>query len=186
MARTLGGGKPVSADALKPLVGAHRPDLNSALQAIVTWATSTSMREHIMRASGFPLPDDLPAFLLVNQLIYRGATRPTDVADAIRTGRSNVSKIVRRLEAAGLAERVADPRDDRGVVIVLTDPGREVASQILAAINETNAHAIDGWTPEELAMLELLVVKLARSLDALPGHPLATAAGVNLDEQVLS
>lgn len=169
----------LSEDAFVPLLGADGPDLRVALHAIVTWSTSTSTRERLMQDSRFPLPGDLSAFLLVNQLIYRGAIRPTDVADAIDTGRSNVSKIVRRLEDAGLVARAHHPADDRGVVIVLTESGRRVGERISEAIDRANEPAADDWTAEELRMLETLVVKLARSLNALPGSPLTRAAGVD-------
>ena len=163
-----------------PLVGANGPDFASSFQAIVTFVTSTSVREKILAASDFPLPGDLPAFLLVNQLVFRGAARPTDMADAIQTGRSNVSKIVRRLEDAGLVFRASDPRDDRAVVIALTDLGLEVGARILTASEYVYGAAPEGWSPEELATLETLIVKLALTLDAVPGHPLSAAAGVDL------
>lgn len=87
-------------EELRSLVAGLSGSWAQAMQAFVTWANSTTLRELLMIQSEFPLAGDLPAFLLVNQLAYRGAARPTDMADAIGTGRSNVSKIVRRLEGA--------------------------------------------------------------------------------------
>ncbi|WP_394941450.1 MarR family winged helix-turn-helix transcriptional regulator [Psychromicrobium sp. YIM B11713] len=163
---------------VRPLVGADGPDLSSALQAIITWVTSTAFRERLMLESRFPLENDLPGFLLVNQLIYRGAARPTDLADAIGTGRSNVSKIVRRLEEADLVLRGPDPRDDRAVVVVLTGQGKKVAQQILDAAGGEPWLVHPGWTKEEAKELERLLIKLAVSFDALPDHPLRNIAGV--------
>lgn len=160
-----------------PLMGADGTRLGSAMQAIVTWGTSTAFRERLMAASDFPFPDDLPAFLLVNQLVYRGAARPTDLADAIQTGRSNVSKIVRRLEAAGLVVRGLDPGDERGVVVVLSDEGRAVGRRIVATVTADFGAALREWPSRDLDSLERLLVKLATSLDALPGHPLRSTAG---------
>lgn len=163
----------------EPLVGAAGPDLTTAFQAIVTWATSTAFRETLMEESRFPLVGDLPAFLLVNQLIYRGAARPTDLADAIQTGRSNISKIVRRLEQAGLVMRGRDPRDDRGVVVVLTAEGREVAGRIVGLGLTDPRNAVAEWSAKDLASLERLLVRLATEIDALPGHPLSSSSGVD-------
>src|SRR3712207_18017 len=92
----------IPAAELQPLVGAGAPNLLSALQALVSWGTSRTFREQVMADCGFPLPGDLPAFLTVNQLIYRGVATPTDLADAIDTSRSNLSKITTRLQAASL------------------------------------------------------------------------------------
>lgn len=171
--------RPLGSQDFKPLVGADGPDLATAFQAIVTWATSTAFRETLMKESGFPLEGDLPAFLLVNQLIYRGAARPTDLADAIQTGRSNVSKIVRRLEEAGLVTRGRDPRDDRGVVVALTPGGREAAGRIIVLGLADPRNVIARWSEREVATLERLLISLATEIDALPGHPLSTTSGVN-------
>ncbi|QHC72675.1 MarR family transcriptional regulator [Rathayibacter sp. VKM Ac-2805] len=160
-----------------PLMGKDGAGLGTAMQAIVTWGTSTAFRERLMTSSGFPLPDDLPAFLLVNQLVYRGAARPTDLADAIQTGRSNVSKIVRRLEEAGLVVRGVDPGDERGVVVVLSDDGRAVGQRIVDTMTVEFGSALSEWQQGDLDLLQRLLVKLATSLDALPGHPLESAAG---------
>ncbi|TAP45852.1 winged helix DNA-binding protein [Arthrobacter sp. S39] len=165
---------------MSPILGPDNAGLRVAMHALVTWSTATSSRERLMHESGFPLPGDLPAFLLVNQLIYRGAVRPSDVADAIQTGTSNISKIVRRLEEARIVRRMPDPRDDRAVVIVLTAEGRAVAQRISDAIDRVSAPATVGWTSEEFKLLESLMLKLVRSLDALPGAPLSTASGVSL------
>lgn len=162
----------------RPLVGADGPVLANAMHAVVTFATSTAFREGVMRRSGFPFPGDLSAFLVVNQLIYRGAARPTDLADAIDTGRSNMSKIVGRLEDAGLVARRADGTDSRAVVVVLTPEGRAVGERILAAA--TLAPALATWTPDEVATLTRLVIRLARDLDALPDHPLQAVTGLRL------
>lgn len=167
----------LSAEDLAPLVGAHGPTLLSALQAIVTWASSRTLREQVMAGCDFPLPGDLPAFLVVNQLVYRGIATPTDLADAIDTTRSNMSKIVSRLETAELVFRAADPRDDRGVVIGLTQLGRALGHRILQAAG-TDAHHLPGWSADERDTLERLIIKFATTIDALPGHPLTTVAGV--------
>lgn len=172
-------GEPTFSKGATPHLGTDRSDLFSALQAIVTWGTSSAFRERLLRASDFPLPDDLPAFLLLNQLTYRGAARPTELADAIQTGRSNVSKIVRRLEEAGLVERAPDPRDDRAVTVLLTAEGRATSRRIMATTLAEFGVAFDGWSREDIDDLEGLLVRLARSLDALPGHPLSTIAGVS-------
>lgn len=176
-----GGMRPeVTASATSPLTG---PELNmqAAMQALVTWADSSSLQATLMDKSDFPLPGDLPAFLLVNQLTYRGAARPTDLADAIRTGRSNVSKIVRRLEAADLVSRAANPDNGRESVIFLTPHGREVAQRILNAAEGPYVNPFDGWTEEELFELDRLVVKLARSLNRASGNALERSAGYALE-----
>ncbi|WP_432246147.1 MarR family winged helix-turn-helix transcriptional regulator (plasmid) [Arthrobacter sp. G.S.26] len=133
-----------------------------------------------MTRSEFPLEGDIAAFLVVNQLIYRGVARPTEIADAIDTGRSNISKVVTRLEAHGLALRIADPHDGRGVALALSVDGREVGRRIVAATRLIQTPP-ESWTDNDGRELERLVVKLARAMNAFPQHPLAQASGVKLD-----
>lgn len=150
----------------------------AALQALVSWATSTTFRQAVMTASEFPLDRDLPAFLAVNQLVFRGLARPTDLANALDTDKSNISKIVRRLDSAGLVERVTNPADGRGVVIGLSPAGREVGQRILIATRTLFSPEVPALTAEEAAIWDRLLLKLANALDALPEHPLTQVTGV--------
>ena len=171
----------LSGEGLQPLVGANGPDFTSAMFAISTWGSSTSVRERLLSEAEFPLPGDLTAFLVVNQLVYRGAASPTALADAIDTGRSNISKVVARLESHGLVVRVADPTDKRAIVVALTAEGRVVAGRIVEATLSQQAPSLSDWSPEDGRELERLIVKLARGLEALPQNPLSTIAGVRFE-----
>ncbi|WP_300268526.1 MarR family transcriptional regulator [Microbacterium sp.] len=161
-----------------PLVAGPGADLAVAFQALITAMNSTAVREAILEASAFPLPDDMPAFLLVNQLIYRTTARPTDMADAIGTGRSNVSKIVRRLEEAGLVGRMPDPADGRQSRIGLTPEGREVARRILKVSSDSYAVIFRDWSARDVERLESLVVRMVSDLDERLDHAIERTAGM--------
>ena len=66
------------------------------------------------------------------------------LANALQCDNSNVTGIVDRLEAAGLAERRPDERDRRVKTVALTEQGREVRAEV-----ERRA----GQPPPELARL---------------------------------
>jgi len=168
----------LAADDLVPLVG--KKNLRSALQAIVTWGTSRSYREQVMQDSGFPLPKDLPAFLVINQLIYRGLATPTALADATDTTRSNMSRVIARIEELGLIFRAHDPRDARGAVVGLTAAGRELGARIVGSTRDERD--LPEWDADEIETLERLLIKLASTLDALPSHPLAHVSGVSFHD----
>ncbi|MFE6820971.1 MarR family winged helix-turn-helix transcriptional regulator [Streptomyces sp. NPDC057690] len=119
----------------------------------------------------------MPAFLLVNQLIYRGTARPSDLANSLSTDRSNVTKIVRRLEAAGLTMRVAAKNDKRSVVVMLTEQGRSVAQRALDSARELFGGLNQRWQPEELQQLEHLLFRFARDLDDLTEAGITQEAG---------
>jgi len=151
-----------------------------AMQALITAANSSAVREGIYEASDFPLKDDLQAFLLVNQLIYRTTARPTDLADAIGTGRSNVSKIVRRLEIAGLVGRMPDPDDGRHSVVGLTAEGRVVAGRIAGVVSTSYDIVFEQWSDEEFDLLETSVVRLVSDIDRQMDHLVERVSGVTL------
>lgn len=154
---------PVSHSSIPP--GAMLP--SAPFTALVEWANSTRLRVRLMEQIDFPLPGDISAFLVVNQLTYRGATRPGLLAELLESGASNVSKCVRRLEAADLVRRVADPVDDRAVLVALTDAGRALGARILAVLAEDFRAALSDWTDTELAVLQAVMTKLAASLTPL-------------------
>ena len=162
-----------------PLHRGRGSDLSKALQALVTSMNSTAVREWILVQSNFPLAD-MPAFLIVNQLIYRGTARPTDMADAIGTGRSNVSKIVRRLEVTGLVGRMPDPDDGRYSVIGLTRQGREIADRIVAVTNGAYELIFDDWDDADFDQLETLVVRLVANIDDRLDHAIERTSGVHV------
>src|ERR1700741_1798323 len=58
------------------------------------------------------------------------------VAEALGCDRSNVTGIVRRLEARKLVERRADERDRRVKQLVLTERGRTLRQQLVEALAE--------------------------------------------------
>jgi DNA-binding MarR family transcriptional regulator len=76
--------------------------------------------------------DDMSMLLIVNQLTYHGAFAAQRSGHDLGTGRSNLAKIARRLEEAGLVTRVSAPGDDRSVLLALTPAGREIGQRILA------------------------------------------------------
>ncbi|MFC7926464.1 MarR family transcriptional regulator [Microbacterium laevaniformans] len=160
---------PVQLDAtpatMRAVVGDGGLNARAAMQAVVTWASSATRREDLLDRSEFPLAGDMLAFLVMNQLAYRGVARPTELADAAHTGRSNLSKVVRRLEAAGLVGRMANPADGRETMIGMTSEGREVARRIVAASDMDLAGALADWSADDRVRFEALLVRLVRDLD---------------------
>ncbi len=160
-----------SAARLEALIPPDPLDLRNSLTAIVHWADSKPVRLRVMREVAFPV-DDIPMFLVVNQLVYRGALRPSDLASTLGMQRAHVSKVAAKLEDAGLTVRVRSRDDQRSVLIALTDAGRAVGERIAAAAERANAAALAGWTPEEVLELRRALARLARhavaELDAAP------------------
>lgn len=146
---------------LSPVLDPDPLDLRVSLAAIVHWADSHQLRLRLMKMVAFPV-DDMPMFLAVNQLSYRGAMRPTDLALALGTGKANLSKIANRLQTAGLAERVPATDDERSTLLVLTPAGRAIGERIMTQAQASLEVSLADWSADDLATLRAMLARLAR------------------------
>jgi DNA-binding MarR family transcriptional regulator len=60
-----------------------------------------------------------------------GSLRMTDLADGVVYSRSGLTYQAGLLDQAGLVKRVPSPDDERGVMVTITDAGRERLAQVL-------------------------------------------------------
>jgi DNA-binding MarR family transcriptional regulator len=153
---------PGSAD-LSPVIRPEPDDLRVSITSIVHRADSTPVRQRVMAEVAFPY-DDMGMFLVVNQLAYNGAMRPADLVGVLGGTATNMSKIVRRLVEAGLVVRVAAPDDDRGVLVALTEAGRQIGERIVARAGSGVAHSLADWSREDVETLKRLLARLADDL----------------------
>ncbi|HMS35957.1 MAG TPA: MarR family transcriptional regulator [Arachnia sp.] len=146
---------------LSPILAEDPLDLRLTLASVIHWADSREVREGVMAKVGFPT-GDVQMFLVVNQLAYRGALRPTDLSSVLGTGKANITKIVGRLEEIGLVVRLRSDRDERSVLVALTPRGREMGTRIMEVAAESFAAALDGWSGEDVEALRRLLGRFAR------------------------
>jgi DNA-binding MarR family transcriptional regulator len=66
-----------------------------------------------------------------------GCARMGDLAEALASLPSRLTRQVRRLEAQGFVRREASPDDRRGVVAAITDDGRAVAREAMTTYSES-------------------------------------------------
>lgn len=80
-----------------------------------------------------PLLDDLeityPQYLVLSTLWEVDGQTVGAVADRLGLDSSNVTPLVKRMEAGGLLTRVRNPADERQVIIHLTDAGRDMQAR---------------------------------------------------------
>ena len=116
----------------------------------------------------FDLP--LTSFEVLHLLLRRPGPRIQDIAEEFSITVGGTSKVVDRLEAAGLCERQANPRDRRSSVVALTPAGRTLADAALKVFEEELELRI-GSVISEPAARELTAVlgtlrAAGRALDA--------------------
>jgi len=64
-----------------------------------------------------------------------GSLPLSKIGERLQVHATSVTNVVDRLEAAGLVERVPNPRDGRGTLAVITDEGRRVARDATKELN---------------------------------------------------
>ncbi len=139
----------------------YRSDLLASLAAIIDRAMSPQFQAALAAEAEVGL--DPSAALVIRHLGFRGAVRPSELASEMGTGRSNVSKILGRLESAGLVRRVGDPSDSRASLIELTAEGG-AAARMTFDIGDRMIQALThDWTDEELSTYEALSARLSQA-----------------------
>ena len=96
------------------------------------------------------------------------ALRPSDFSGSLMLTSSGTTKRLDRLERAGLIARAPDPNDRRGVIITLTEAGRELIDRVTEAHMANEARLLEGLSTREREQLAGLLRKLGASL---PPHP---------------
>ncbi|MFG1925429.1 MarR family winged helix-turn-helix transcriptional regulator [Cryptosporangium sp. NPDC048952] len=89
----------------------------------------------LLRQLDAPDRPSLVAMAILRRLDREGAGRITDIARAERASQPGITQLVGRLERSSLVRRVQDPNDGRGVLVELTDGGRNLLA-------ETQAHHV--------------------------------------------
>jgi DNA-binding MarR family transcriptional regulator len=93
---------------------------------------------------------------------------PGDLASDLELSSGAMTSRLDRLEHAGLVRRLPDPEDRRGVVVELTEKGREAWDLAANVQGRREAFFARTLTKPEQKQLNTLLRKLLLSLDATP------------------
>jgi DNA-binding MarR family transcriptional regulator len=100
--------------------------------AVQAWArlvratqTAMSRIEHDLKQAGLP-PLAWYDVLLELSREPKGALRPVELERRLLLAQYNASRLIDRMEKAGLVERLACPDDARGQMVTITPEGREL------------------------------------------------------------
>lgn len=97
-----------------------------------------------------------------------GIASPSDIANFVVQTSGGLTATLRRLETDGAIERMADPNDGRGRIVVLTEHGRELHDRVVTAVVDRVGAVFDGF---DLAATEQLVRDLVVSFEEIEGTP---------------
>jgi DNA-binding MarR family transcriptional regulator len=94
-----------------------------------------------------------------------GPLTPSELATRERIQRPTATRVLARLEEAGLIERTADPVDRRSTLVATSAQGRAVLAGIRARKDAYLVTRLDLLSPDDLATLERAAGILERVLD---------------------
>ena len=80
----------------------------------------------------------------------RGDAAVGEIATELGVAPAAVTNLSKRMQAAGMVERVADAHDARLTRLRMTGSGREAGTRAGEVLVELNARLSEGFTPEEL------------------------------------
>ncbi len=94
-----------------------------------------------------------------------GPLTPTELAARERVQRPTITRVVCRLEEAGLITRAPDPSDGRSALITVTPAGREVLDEIRTRKDAFLSERLEALTPQDRATLERAAALLEGMLE---------------------
>jgi len=106
----------------------------------------------------------IPYYRILSVLNVRDGRSIGELVVYTMTEQSTVSKLIGRMEAHGLVERRADPKDGRIVNIHLCDAGREALAQIRPLALTHYQRAIEGIDEEEREALVNTLHKILENI----------------------
>jgi len=83
-----------------------------------------------------------------------GPLTPSELAQRERVQRPTVTRVLARLEEAGLVDRAADPQDRRSCLVSVSAEGRQLLETVRARKDAFLARRIDALEPADRDALE--------------------------------
>ena len=108
----------------------------------------------------------LPQYRALVVLAARGPQGTADLASALAVNPSTATRMCDRLVRKGLVRREPDPRDKRGVLVTLTDLGREQVDAALADLLRRERALLAGLYPGDRRHLADMMRILLAPFDA--------------------
>jgi DNA-binding MarR family transcriptional regulator len=153
----------------------ERPDLDSSSLGVLARVSRLARlaeenAERILKTHG--LSEVEFQLLAAVRTSPDGRPAPRDLLDQLMVTSGGLTNRIDRLERAGLIERLANPRDRRGILLELTPQGRRLIDAVTAEYLSNQHTILDAaLAPDEREMLAAL---LRRLLDSLTANAAAT------------
>jgi len=144
----------------------ERPDIDPTPMAVVgeIWRAGERLRQDVL-ANWLDWGLDLAGadVILTLRRQGRGETlSPSALSKDMMLSTSAMTNRLDRLEKRGLIKRTMDPNDRRGLKIILSDEGFELADKMLASHVETEERMLSKLTDTERDQIRSLLAKIGK------------------------
>jgi len=133
------------------------PDLASRLRLDIS-----RMARRLRQEAGADLSPSMNAALATIE--RHGPLTPSELAERERVQRPTVTRVLARLEEAGLVVRAADPQDRRCSLVSISDNGRALLGAMRERKDAFLARRIDALEPADREALDRAAAILERML----------------------
>ena len=138
-----------------------QPDLASRLRLDIS-----RMARRLRQEAGADLSPSMNAALATIE--RHGPLTPSELAERERVQRPTVTRVLARLEEAGLVDRAADPQDRRSSLVSISDDGRALLEAMRERKDAFLARRIDALEPADREALDRAAAILERMLESAP------------------
>ena len=122
---------PLVTPQAEPATGPAELTAEEAARRVARLFPEVFRRYHwAQRVRGADLPVTRRALEVLQHLAASGPLTVGEQAEHLRLRRNSVSELLQRLEVKGLVARIRAERDERRVLVWLTDAGRDVVSRV--------------------------------------------------------
>jgi len=107
-------------------------------------------------------------------LAARRSTSPNELLGEVGVDTAGMTRLLDRLAAKGLVERVRHPDDRRSVVIELTPAGRALVPLLPPVFGRVTKTLLAGFTAPEIEQLSAMLLRMLTNLRGLATTPTAS------------
>lgn len=148
------------------------PDLSAKVDDpayVSAWQAVRNAHQAVVERIEIDLSDaNLPPLAWYDVLVKLSATaapvRPKDMLCQVDVTKSGLTRLLDRIEKAGLVERSYCPTDRRGTFLSITKAGRETLADMKPIRDGVfSAHFVESLSPEEADLVSDMLGRVARS-----------------------
>jgi DNA-binding MarR family transcriptional regulator len=139
------------------------------LRPLSVFPDSTALEEQLSRS-------DLSTLMV---LLFHGEMTMSDLASELGAPLSTVTSIAKRLERKRMITRKASDKDQRSILVTLTEEGKQLAGKGKETLNELFERVQAALTPEEITQFIGLAIKVGKALQ----QPVASGKTADVAQQ---